>query len=188
VYSPLLAGLALALGAPAPKADPPTLVGEWVSEKGVIGGDDRAVPAGNLTLTFTADGQVQVREGAKPPDRATYKADPKKAPAEIDIDPPAVEKAPAMTGIYKVEGDTLTLCLSRGGKRPAKFESPAGSDLLLLTSSGPVRRTDAGRRDAPFRRAWFWAGPPVKAEPPLKARPACPRRPAPPYSGTGRAR
>jgi len=134
----LLTALALTLGAPGPKEgpkkDPPSVVGEWITEKGVIGGNDEAIPAGGVTFAFAPDGKVRITEGAKQPAPTDYTVDPKKSPAEIDIvlvDPGRAARE--MAGIYKVDGDTLTLCLNRGGSRPAKFESPAGSDVMLLT-------------------------------------------------------
>jgi hypothetical protein len=36
-------------------------------------------------------------------------------------------------GIYKIDGDTLTMCLSPTGERPAKFESTAGGQTILMT-------------------------------------------------------
>ena len=131
----ILIGLALGLGAPGAK-DPPkkevSIVGEWVAEKGTVGGDDRPTPAGSVVFEFTADGKVVIREGKKQPDPAEYKVNPKKEPAEIDVSPPADQKQPTMKGIYKLDADTLTICISRGGVRPTKFESPKGSDLMLL--------------------------------------------------------
>jgi uncharacterized protein (TIGR03067 family) len=135
--NPALAALALALSAPAakdpPRKDPPTLVGEWVGETAEAGGMPRPAPPGGVTMEFTADGKVVVREGAKPPRTGAYTADPKKSPAEIDLTWSSGGQEVALVGIYKVEGDTLTLCLSVGGKRPAKFESPAGTDRMLMT-------------------------------------------------------
>jgi uncharacterized protein (TIGR03067 family) len=137
MYPSLLAALAVTVGAPGPKEEPkegpPSVVGEWVAEKGVFGGNDRALPPGGVIFEFTADGHTHMREGTKQPDPADYKVDPKKSPAEIDIISTANPKQPPTYGIYKVEGDTLTLCVSRGGKRPTTFEAPAGSDLMLLT-------------------------------------------------------
>src|SRR4051812_42693954 len=131
----LLTALAVVLAAPAPKVnskkDPPSVVGEWVAEKFVNGGEDGPSPSGRSTLAFTADGKFRIGEGGKEPAPFNYTTDPKKTPAEIDIVIPDKPKAPPMLGIYKVEGDMLTLCMGGGGKRPDKFESPVGSDVTL---------------------------------------------------------
>jgi len=135
--TPALFALALAVAAPAakdpPRKDPPTVVGEWVGETAEAGGMPRPAPPGGAAMEFTADGKAVIREGAKPPRTGVYTADPKRAPAEIDLTWSAGGQDVALVGNYKVEGDILTLCLSVGGKRPAKFESPAGSDCMLMT-------------------------------------------------------
>jgi uncharacterized protein (TIGR03067 family) len=134
--TPALLALAVAVAAPAakdpPKKDPPTIVGEWLGEKAEAGGKPLPVPPGGVTMEFTADGKVVIKEGPKPPVTGEYTADPKKAPAEIELTP-AKGKDITLVGIYKVEGDALTLCLGVGGKRPDKFESPAGSEYMLMT-------------------------------------------------------
>jgi uncharacterized protein (TIGR03067 family) len=130
MYSSLLAALALSIGAPAAKdakKDPPSLVGVWVAETGTTDGDDRAVTAGSLTVEFTADGKVSVREGSKRAGPVEYRADPKRSPAGIEV------TEMELVGIYKLDGDTLTLCLGRDGQRPTEFASPAGSRTMLLT-------------------------------------------------------
>ena len=38
-----------------------------------------------------------------------------------------------MLGIFKLEGDTLKICLAFMGDRPTKLESPDGSLTVLLT-------------------------------------------------------
>lgn len=126
MYPTLLTALALALGAPGPK-DPPSLVGVWVAEKGTTDGDDRAVAAGSLTVEFRADGKMNFQEQSKRVGPVEYRVDPKRSPAEIDV------RDLEMVGIYKLDGDTLTLCLGDGGKRPTEFASPAGSKTMLLT-------------------------------------------------------
>jgi uncharacterized protein (TIGR03067 family) len=124
--------LAVAVAAPAAK-DPPTIVGEWAGEKAEAGGMPLPVPPGGIAMEFAADGKVVIKEDAKPPEIGGYTADPKKAPAEIDLTPSAKGKEMTFVGIYMVEGDALTVCLGVGGKRPDKFEAPAGAEYMLMT-------------------------------------------------------
>lgn len=132
----MLTALALAIGAPGPKEPPKdqsSLVGEWAIEGAVIGGRRDDPPAGT-TWTFTADGKsVLTITGAKGDAAAgTYKTDSKKDPAWVDIS--AGPKGTPMKGIYKRDGDTLTLCLgTHKDERPTAFESKEGAKAVLLT-------------------------------------------------------
>jgi uncharacterized protein (TIGR03067 family) len=126
--------LAVTLAAPVKdgKKDPPGLVGEWAAESAVIRGKPDNPPPGT-TWTFTADGKSVLRVGDGNGEvEGTYKADPKKDPAEVDIT--AGPKGGPARGLYKVDGDTLTLCLVTDGEdRPKKIEAPAGSTAVLIT-------------------------------------------------------
>jgi len=145
MYTSLLVGLAVTVGAPVTKEkDPPkeaAIVGEWEGTKAVAGGKEMPVPEGGIRFEFTADGKLIIHEGKKDqPDTGTYKVDTKKDPAELDMIPPVNQKVaapPSIPGIFKVDGDTLTLCFSKGPeattKRPTKFESTDGSDTILIT-------------------------------------------------------
>jgi uncharacterized protein (TIGR03067 family) len=65
---------------------------------------------------------------------ATQKIDSSKSPAQIDFtyeDGPA--KGSTLKGIYKIEGDTLTMCLGGLNKdRPTEFASKPGSGNILI--------------------------------------------------------
>lgn len=133
--TPAILALAVAVAAPAakdpPKTDVTTIVGEWDAESAMSRGKPDNPPPGT-TWTFTAEGKSVLRIGGRDePKDGTYKADPKKDPAEVDItDGP---KGRPMRGIYKVEGDTLTLCLSGDDEdRPKAFDAPAGSRVILI--------------------------------------------------------
>jgi uncharacterized protein (TIGR03067 family) len=139
MYTSMLLGLAVTVGAPAVKDPPkkdPSIVGTWAGEKAVSGGQEKPVPKGGIEFIFGADGTFTVREGTRgPKGGATYKIDTKKKPAEIDIIPPTGKDEPTVPGIFKIEGDTLTMCIARDGKdsqRPKAFESPEGAQTMLM--------------------------------------------------------
>lgn len=132
----VLIGLALSLSAPAtkdaPKKETPSLVGEWIPTQAVRGGKPDVPPPGT-SLTFKADGKMIMKEGKRErKDEGTYKAYAKKDPAEIDISPPGGGEEKIL-GIYKFEKNTLILCIAREGERPKKFESPDGTQTMLIT-------------------------------------------------------
>jgi uncharacterized protein (TIGR03067 family) len=138
MYPSLLIGLAVVVAAPAPKEAPKkeaTIVGEWIGEKAVSGGKEMPVPPGGISFGFHADGTLTIKEGGRTDGKTgSYKVDPKKNPAEIDLIPPADKKDDTILGIYKLEGDTLTLCFQKGDpERPTKFESPEGERTVVIT-------------------------------------------------------
>jgi uncharacterized protein (TIGR03067 family) len=142
----VLIGLSLVVGAPAPKdpaKEPPSAVGEWVAATVIVGGKGQAFPERDFAYTLTADGKFVVRKG-KEGGEGKYTTDRKKDPPEIDIFLEGDKSdSPTMQGIYKVEGDTLTLCVGPGGKnktRPKSFEAPAGSEFMVLTLERPKKK------------------------------------------------
>lgn len=143
MQSALLIGLALTVAAPAPKETPkkeaPGIVGSWSLEKAEFGGmvlPPGAGPGpGDLSLTFNADGTIIASKGGKPEqDNTRYTHDAKKSPAEIDItEGRGGGKDMIIKGIYKIDGETLTLCMTPMGDRPTKFESAAGGQTIIMT-------------------------------------------------------
>jgi uncharacterized protein (TIGR03067 family) len=135
--TPLVLGLAVVVAAPLgkepPKKDPPGLVGKWSLESGTFAG--MPLPKTDaMTITFMADGKYETRSpGAAAVISGTYTHDPKKDPPELDVIEPAGPAAGKPSpSIYKVDGDTLTICTSIQGDRPRTFDSPAGSMRALL--------------------------------------------------------
>lgn len=139
----ILTVLTLVVGAPAAKdtkKEPPGLVGEWTIESAVIEGR-RDDPPPRTTWTFTADGKSMFDiPGGAASASGTFSTDPKKDPSWVDIS--AGPKGTPMKGIYKRDGETLTLCLGLDrDTRPTAFESKAGDKVILITL-GKAKKKD----------------------------------------------
>jgi uncharacterized protein (TIGR03067 family) len=145
----LLAPVA-AFAAPAPKprpAPPSPVQGEWAAERTVLGGKDVSRAVGSFRYTFVADGEwLYASPGPGGPARHTYTVSPAadpKAGGTIDLvaDPDGPTRR-TLLGLYRLDGDTLTLCYPNGPKapRPTGFESPVGSDIFLVTLKRVVKR------------------------------------------------
>jgi uncharacterized protein (TIGR03067 family) len=140
----LLVGLALTVGAPAPKEAPkpaPKLEGDWVVEsfEPKEGGPPDNGP-GSITMTITAD-KIMIKEGRREkPEEAAYTVDLTKKPATIDIRPgraggPGGGPPPDLVvkGILSIDGDTLKLCFTKDGDRPTEFKWDADKHVILIT-------------------------------------------------------
>src|SRR5215211_3796247 len=127
----VLLGLALTVGAPAlkDKDKAPSLIGEWEVESIGTNGAQTATTPG-LRYTFTDDGQWLIRRNGKdtsPTIGRGFTVDPKRNPPAVDlVTNTKVANPSRLLGIYKVEGDTLTIVGTRakGADRPTKFDVP----------------------------------------------------------------
>lgn len=136
MYTFGFAVIAVSLAAPGSKESkdaPAGIVGTWKLESSTLNGNPLVV--GHLTITYTADGKYEERSGEKVKN-GTYTVDPKKSPAELDSkeEPSGPVAAPPTVSwprIYKIDGDTLTVCASADSKRPNTFEAKPGSGLIV---------------------------------------------------------
>jgi uncharacterized protein (TIGR03067 family) len=64
----------------------------------------------------------------------TIKLDPTAKPKTVDkVITKGPGKGETMLGIYKLEGDQLTICLAVGGKeRPTEFAAPANGNAMVV--------------------------------------------------------
>ena len=117
-----------------PKEEVAKLQGTWAMAALEINGQslgDEQVKSGRLTIK---DDRYEA-EVAATTVKATIKVDTAKDPKVIDFtftDGP--NQGETSKGIYKLEGDTLTICrpYQGGGDRPTKFAAEDGSGLLLV--------------------------------------------------------
>ncbi|WP_439629947.1 TIGR03067 domain-containing protein [Gemmata sp.] len=111
------------------RTDADLVEGTWLIVGLEAGG--KAEPEANYrgnTLTFTKD-KATLKEGKHAPIEFAWALDPTKSPGAIDL----TAKAVTIRGVYRFDGDDLTLCLSIGPNRPTDFATRAGGDTEVFT-------------------------------------------------------
>lgn len=135
MYATLLIVAALVPAAPGIKGKPnpaEQLVGLWELERSEGAGNQKKRD-GKLYYRFNKDGTWDVLEGDKPVVGARpFKFDPKAGTATVDLGAGNDGREMAQ-GIYKIEGDKLTICKRPPTKgRPTEFATPEGSPNYLM--------------------------------------------------------
>jgi uncharacterized protein (TIGR03067 family) len=119
------------------KKDQDKIQGVWETTAVELNGKDLA--ADGVKLTFTIKGDKATVEGNEEAKRDysgfTFKLDSTTNPKCIDMKVTAGDqKDTDLEGIYEFKGEELRLCIKLGAKeRPAKFASPEGQNIALLT-------------------------------------------------------
>jgi len=121
--------LSVSVTAPQLKDKPlkePPIFGEWVRVGHTEAGAPVPPDAEEHRQVFTPEGVWEYTYGGKGATGGkSFVVDSRQSPPTIDIHMNAA-RSDSYRGIYKVEGDTLTLCLVRGDRdRPRAFESTA---------------------------------------------------------------
>lgn len=125
-----VAATATAADKPDPKADLAALKGKWKVTATTFDGQPVPQPKAGRALDFD-DKQFTAFDGDTSKGSLGFTLDVTTTPKRIDLDRPGQDKKAA--GLYKLDGDKLTLCYAEwGAERPEKLESKAGGKTFLL--------------------------------------------------------
>jgi uncharacterized protein (TIGR03067 family) len=114
---------------PKPAPSDNQLLGEWVVESHMYSGKPIRQTGKPDRVTITKYHWVVNESEAE----TNLALDPTKDPPQINWWIPAQGEETRVRGIYKMQGDTLTVCYSIGPERPKEFDSPARSQIWLMT-------------------------------------------------------
>jgi uncharacterized protein (TIGR03067 family) len=114
--------------------DPKTLAGTWAIYAATLGGRDHLEDYTGMVLKV--DGTKYDVGFGTVRDEGTFTLGETKEHKTIDLKtkPGGLFKGRTMPGIYKIEGDKLTICVNTETQdRPDKYEAPAQTQIMLLT-------------------------------------------------------
>lgn len=117
----------------AVREDLKTFQGEWVLVSFQKEGED--LPATTIKARLTVKGERWLYESDVGEWSATFKIDSSRSPKTIDMTIGTGDTARLQRGIYKIEGDTLTICraVGRGGEeRPKEFPGDHKGRVLIV--------------------------------------------------------
>jgi uncharacterized protein (TIGR03067 family) len=118
----------VAAGKDTPPKDEEKILGTWTIVSYTEGGKKAPAEAfEGARVVIAKGGKMIARLGGKEQE-FTYQMDPTTEIKELNA---TNDKGQTVLGIYKLDGDTLTFCFSRGGGRPTEFASPKRTNLVL---------------------------------------------------------
>jgi uncharacterized protein (TIGR03067 family) len=98
-----------------------------------MGGTEMAVSE-NSVHEYTPDGKRVLNLGGTIEEGRTYELQPKTGPTAVDLTRKLGDTTDHFQAIYKIEKDTLILCIGRpNGDRPTRFESTNENQWVLMT-------------------------------------------------------
>ena len=133
--------LSLALLAPAPKtdakplpADSHPLIGDWIVDSHVASGRPIAKRAKPERITITVDRWKIGNDGMT---ESCLTVDVEKKHIDIWVPAQGDDNVPSCSGIFKLEGDTLTICMAEAenGKeddRPKEFKTSKDGKAVMM--------------------------------------------------------
>jgi uncharacterized protein (TIGR03067 family) len=117
------------------KKDSERLQGSWKMASLNVNGEKVPDDAIEMAKLVVKDDQYTITLGEQTTSAAKFTMDSSKTPKQVDFKyTEGLQKGQTAKGIYKLDGDTFTMCrsLTEEGDRPAEFTAAADSGRLLV--------------------------------------------------------